>query len=70
MPLTIWNCVLYYKQKIYFSENQLVLPRNYFQNRIPREQLFATYIFNRWQNSGKWDFQVANLLFATVTFEP
>ena len=36
MPLTIWNCVLSYKKKNYFSENQFVLPRNYFQNRISR----------------------------------
>ena len=35
MPLTIWNYVLSYK-KNYFSENRLVLPRNYFQNSIPR----------------------------------
>ena len=46
MPLTIWNCVLSYKQKSYFSENQLVLYRNYFHNRIPRYQHFATHIFN------------------------
>ena len=36
MPLTIWNCVLFYIAKSYFSENWLVLPRNYFDNRIPR----------------------------------
>ena len=36
MPLTIWNCVLSYKHKNYFSENWLALPRNYFHNRIPR----------------------------------
>ena len=28
MLLTIWNCVLFYKKKNYFSENQLVLPSN------------------------------------------
>ena len=44
MPVTIWICVLSYIKKNYFSENWLVLPRNYFQNRIPRWQLFATYI--------------------------
>ena len=37
------------KQKNYFSENWLVLPRNYFHNRIPWLQLFATQVFNRWQ---------------------
>ena len=29
MPLTIWNCVLSYKEKSYFSEN-------YFHNRLRR----------------------------------
>ena len=36
MPLTIWNRVLSYKQNIYFNENWLILPRNYFHIRIPR----------------------------------
>ena len=36
MPLIIWNCVMSYKKKNYFCEKRLVLPRNYFQNRIPR----------------------------------
>ena len=65
VPLTIWNCVLSYK-KDYFSENWLVLLRNYFQNNIPRYQLFATYSLI----GGKWDFEVANLLLATVNFKP
>ena len=46
MPLTIWNCVLSCEKKNYFSENQLAVPRNYFQNRTPKWKLFATYIFN------------------------
>ena len=33
---SIWSKVWSYKKKNYFSENQLVLPRNYFQNRILR----------------------------------
>ena len=64
MPLTIWNCVLFHKQLNYFSKNRLVLPNNYFHNRVPRQQPFATHIFNRWQigfSGGK---------FATVNFEP
>ena len=65
MPLTIWNCVLSYKQKNYFSKNLLVLPRNYFRNRIPKNFLLPTFLAG-----GKWDFQVANLLLATVNFEP
>ena len=68
MPLILWNCVSSYKKKTYFSENRLVLPRNYFQNRIPRymKQLIATYILK----GAKLDFEVANLLLATVIFEP
>ena len=34
MPLTTWNCVLSYKKKNYFSENWLVLPRNYFRTEF------------------------------------
>ena len=65
MPLTIWNCVLSYKQNNYFSETQHILPRNYFHNRIPRQQLFLPAFLT----GGKWDFQVANLLLASVNFE-
>ena len=65
MPLTIRNCVLSYKQQK-ISENGLILPRNYFHNRIARQQLFATQFLT----GGKWDFQVANLLLATANFEP
>ena len=35
MPLTIWICVLSYRQKYNFSENWHILPRNYFHNRLP-----------------------------------
>ena len=65
MPLTIWNCVLSYKQKNYSSENWLVMPRNYGHKRIFRWQLFATLIFNRWQMGSS-----GNLPFATVNLEP
>ena len=43
MPLTIWNCVMSYKQKILFSENQLVVPKI-----TSITELFDTHIFNRW----------------------
>ena len=50
MPLTIQNYVLSYKQKIYFSENRFVLPRNYFHMKQNSQvAIFATYIFKRWQ---------------------
>ena len=55
MPLTIWNCVLSYKQNDYFSEKQLALPRNYFHNRFPGSNFLlphfkqvAIWVF-RWQ---------------------
>ena len=64
MPLTIRNYVLSYKQKNYFSENWLALPRNHFHYRIPNV-LLPTFL-----TGGKWDFQVANLLLATVNFKP
>ena len=64
MPLTIWNCVLSYQQKNNFSKNWHALWKNYFYNRIPRWQLFATNNLNRYQMrflGGK---------VATVNFEP
>ena len=68
MPLTIWYCVLSYKQRNYFSENRLILPRNYFHDRIARLQLFV--LLPGILTGGKWDFQLANLLLATANFEP
>ena len=65
MPLTIWNCALSYKQKNYFSENKLVLLRNYFHNRISRQQLLLPTFLT----GSKWDFQGANSLLATINFE-
>ena len=35
MPLTIWNCVLSYKKKNYFSENRLVLQEITFRTEFP-----------------------------------
>ena len=67
MPLTIWNCVLYYRQKNNFSENWLVFPRNYFHNKIPK--LGSNFLLPTIYTGSKWDFQVANLLLATVNFE-
>ena len=65
MSLTIWNCVSSYKGKSYFSENWLVFPRNHVHYRIPGSNLLLpTFLAG-----SKWDFPVANLLFATVNFE-
>ena len=62
MSLTIWNYVLSCKQKNFFSENWLVLPRNYFPG--------CNFLLPTFLTSGKGDFQVANLLLDTVNFEP
>ena len=66
MPLTIWNCVLSDKQKIYFSANHLVLLEFSFRTEFPGSNFLT---------GGKWDFQVASLLLlisnpgeATATF--
>ena len=65
MPLTIWHCVLPYKQKNHFSENRLVLPRITFITELPGSNiLLPTFL-----TGSKRDFQVANLLLATVNFE-
>ena len=66
MPLTIWNYVLSFIQKNYFSENQLVWPRNYFHKRISN----CNFVLPTFLTGSKWDFQGANLLLATVNFEP
>ena len=66
MPLTIWNCVLSYKQNNYFSEKQLALPRNYFYNRFQE----SNFLRPTFLTGGKKCFQDANLLLATVNFEP
>ena len=66
MPLTMQNCVLSYKQSNYFSEKQLALTRNYFHNRFPGSNvLLPTFL-----TGGSSGLQVANLLLATVNFEP
>ena len=49
MPLTIWNCVLSYKQQNYFSENGLTFPRITFITELPGSNFFAIQVFNRWQ---------------------
>ena len=47
MSLTIWNCVLSYKEN-YFSENTLVLPIC-FHNRNFQVATFCYLHFNRWK---------------------
>ena len=65
MPLTIWNCVLPYKQNNCFSEKQLALPRNYFHHRFPG----SNFLLPTFLTDGNLGFQVANLLLASVNFK-
>ena len=65
MPLTIWNCVLSYNGKSYFSENWLVLPRNYFHTEFRG----SNFLLPTFLEGSKWDFPVANLVLATANFE-
>ena len=63
MPLTIWNCVLSYKQNNHFSEKWLVLLQEItFISQFPGSNLLLLTFFI----GGKLDFKEANLLLATV----
>ena len=66
MPLTILNCIQYYKQKKFFSQNRLLLPSHQFATELPG----SNFLPPTFSTGGKWDFQVANLLLATVNFKP
>ena len=62
MPLTIWNCVLTYKKNNYFSEIGL-----FFQEITFRTELAGSnFLLPIFLTGGKWDFEMANLLLATV----
>ena len=66
MPLTIWNCVLSYKQGNYSVKIGLFFQIITFITEFPgSNSLLPTLL-----TGGKWDFQLANLLLATVNFEP
>ena len=66
MSLTIWNCLLSYKHKHFFSENQLLFQKITFITEFPG----SNFLLSTCLTGGKWDFEVANLLLATVNFEP
>ena len=40
-------CLVLQAVKLFLRENWLLHPRNYFDNRISRQQPFATDLFNR-----------------------
>ena len=66
MPLTIQKCVLSYKHKNYFSGKRFVLQEITFTTEFPG----SNFLLPTFLTGGKWDFQVANLLLASVNFEP
>ena len=66
MPLTIRNCVLSYKKKNCFSKIGLFLQEITFRTEFPG----SNFLLPTFLTGGKWDFQVTNLLLATVNFEP
>ena len=75
MPLTIWNFVCYYAYRIVFC----LINRRIISVKIGlffQEITFITefpgsnVLLPKFLTGGKWDFRVANLLLATVNFEP
>ena len=65
MPLTIWHCVLSYKQRFISVKISLFFQEITFRTEFPGSSfLLPTFLIG-----GKWDFQVANLLLAMVNFE-
>ena len=67
MPLTIWNFVLSYKQKNYISvKNGLFFQEITSITKFPG----SNFLLPTFLTGDKWNFQVANLLLATVNFEP
>ena len=52
MPLTIWNCVLSYKLKNCFSENQLAVPKITSITEVPG----SNFLISTCLTGGKWDF--------------
>ena len=65
MPLTILNYVLSYIHKYYFSENHLFFQEITFITEFPCGNILLPMFLT----GGKCDFQVGNLLLATVNFE-
>ena len=66
MPLTIWNCVLPINTRIISVKIGLFFQEITFTTDFRSSNfLLPTFV-----TGGKWDFQVANLLLATINFEP
>ena len=52
MLLTVWNCVLFYKLKNYFSENQLAVLKITSITEFPG----SNFLLPTCLTGGKWDF--------------
>ena len=66
MPLTIWNCVLSHKWKNYFSEKSACSAKKLFITEFPG----SIFLLPTFLKGIRCEFQGANLLLATVNFEP
>ena len=66
MPLTIWNCVCLTKGRVISAKTGLFFQEITFITEFPGSNvLLPTFL-----TGSKRDFQVANLLLATVNFKP
>ena len=66
MPLTIWNCVLSYKRRIISVKIGLFFQEITFRTEFSGSNLLLPTFLT----GCKWDFEVADLLLASVNFEP
>ena len=66
MPLTIWNYVLSYKRKNYFSENGLFFQEITLRTEFPG----SNFLLPTFSTGGKWDFEVANFYLLLLISNP
>ena len=66
MPLTIWNCDLSYQEKNISVKMGMLFQEITSITEFPGSNFLLTTIYT----GSNWDFQVGNLLLATVNFKP
>ena len=66
MPLTIWNCVCLTKGRVISVKIGLFFQEITFITEFPG----MNFLLPTFLAGSKWDFLMANLLLATVNFEP
>ena len=66
MPLTIWNCVCLTKGRVSSVKIGLFLQEIIFITEFTD----SNFLLPTFLAGSKWDFPMANLLLATVNFEP